>query len=372
MADIDIFTSVGGAAFLEGLLREWKRDGWTIRRHHSLVEADYRKPRGWLGRLLRRWKMSGGYVWKCWRGARWRRGGDSIRIVTTNPFFAPALVQWFGATGAAPTIQVLYDLYPDALIHAGVLRTDSWVARCCAAITARGLRECDATVFLGASLRRHAEALYGTARRGIVIPVGADGGPFRECRPRELDDRTPTVVMYAGQMGRMHDVDTLLRAIVEGVPRALELVFHSSGVGYGRLVKAGQNAPRCHWGGPLSETEWRSAMLRAQVALVTMALGAENIVMPSKTYSAMVAGQAILAVCPFESDLADLVRQHDCGWVIEPGDVSGLYSLLNRLSGAPDEVFAKRMNAFRAGHTHYDVAVLAKQWKRLFDSLKTN
>jgi hypothetical protein len=65
-------------------------------------------------------------------------------------------------------------------------------------------------------------------------------------------------------------------------------------------------------------------MRTADVALVAIARGAEDVMMPSKTYSAMVTGQAILAVCPLASDLAETALGNDCGWVVEPGDVEGL------------------------------------------------
>ena len=127
-------------------------------------------------------------------------------------------------------------------------------------------------------------------------------------------------------------------------------------------------------GGNLPNAEWVPAMLNADIALVTMIPGAERVVMPSKTYSALVAGQAILAVAPRDSDLADLVIKHDCGWVIEPESlakgrpghgVAGLTALLAHLAEHPDEVLRKRENAYRAGHEHYDMSVIARQWDSL-------
>ena len=103
-------------------------------------------------------------------------------------------------------------------------------------------------------------------------------------------------------------------------------------------------------------------MKTADIALVTMAAGAENVVMPSKTYSAMVAGQAILAVCSRQSDLADTVLTHDCGWVVEPGDVEGLRKVLDVIRRQPDETRRKRLNAWNAGHSLYDVQALVPQW----------
>jgi glycosyltransferase involved in cell wall biosynthesis len=122
------------------------------------------------------------------------------------------------------------------------------------------------------------------------------------------------------------------------------------------------------FGDTLPESQWIEAMTGADVALVTMKPGAEGVVMPSKTYSAMVAGQAILAVCPADSDLAATVLRHDAGWVIEPGDVTGLRNALDAAVARPEAVLEKRMNAFRAGHGQYDQSVIAPQWVALLTS----
>ena len=69
-----------------------------------------------------------------------------------------------------------------------------------------------------------------------------------------------------------------------------------------------------------------------EVAMVTMISGAENVVLPSKTYSAMAAGQAILAI-------------------------------------APEALHGKRCRALSATRQYYDVKVVAKQWADLFENL---
>jgi len=224
-------------------------------------------------------------------------------------------------------------------------------------------------VFLGERLRRHAEQTYGKARRSIMIPVGADGSRFRDYPPERVSG--PLTILYAGQMGRMHDVSTLKHAILAEVPSGLEFIFHASGSGYASLRKSCETVEHCRWSGALLDEDWSHAMRQAQVALVAMVLGAENVVMPSKTYSALVAGQAILAICPRESDLADLVLKYDCGWVVEPGDVEGLRTILGKIVQDPEGLLEKRRRAFACGHSEYDVRVLAKKWIELFRELET-
>lgn len=366
---IEVYNSVGGAAFFEGLVREWQLEGWQIAGVHAMREHEYRRPVGRIGHWERRWRMYGGFAWKCWRNARASRASEPLRVVTTNPFFAPSLVQW-AARGRGATINLVYDLFPDALIHAGGISRDSLLARGCSLLTRRAFRECDASVFLGERLRRHAELAYGPARHAVVIPVGADGGLFRDRPPEPLGRNAAVTVLYAGQMGRMHDTVTLRSVIccASGIPPGVRLRFQASGSGYARL-RAGVDPGTCEWGGPLSDNEWSQVMGAAHVALVTMSEGAQQVVMPSKTYSALVAGQAVLAVCPLDSDLADLIRTHDCGWLVAPGDIAGLRCALQEIASDHAKLLRFRKNAYSAGHRHYDVRILAEQWRCLFHSL---
>ena len=367
---IEVYNAVGGAAFFQGLLAEWRSAGAQVDYREAVSEADYRARRALAGRLALRWRMYAGYGWQCWSEARRTMGPARVRVVATNPFFAPALVARAGR-GRVPTINLLFDLYPEALVQTGRIAPDSWIAGRCAALTRYALRECAATVFLGEYLRAHAEAAHGRARRAVVIPVGADGTPFRECQPGRLAPGEPLRIMYSGQLGRMHDTSTLLAAWIgdRTLPSDVTWVFQASGSGYAQLRQQAGDRPNVEWGGALPATEWQEAMKRAHVALVTVASGAERVVMPSKVYSALVAGQAVLAICPRNSDLADLVRQHDCGWVVEPGDVAGLRQVLARFRTNPGELWAKRCQAFAAGHRFYDVRPVAAQWMELIRDL---
>ena len=179
-------------------------------------------------------------------------------------------------------------------------------------------------------------------------------------------------LLYCGNFGRMHEVDTVAQVLRSGLPTGVKLDFRGNGAGFQELARATAgcaNASAVSFGGSLTEPEWLETMAAADVALVTMKPGAEGIVMPSKTYSAMAAGQAILAVCPRESDLADTVTKHDCGWVIEPGDAAGLRTLLEALPSRGEEVLRKRRNAWQAAQECYDQRVLAKRWRELLGGL---
>ena len=179
---IEVFTSVGEAAFLTRLMREWTASGARVSVCSTVSDADYRLHRGILARARMRWSMYGGYAWMCWRKVRGSPEHAGVRIVTTNPFFGPSLVRSL-SRGRGLTVNLLYDLFPEVLIQAKTIKAGSWLEIRCASITRYALRECAATVFLGHRLRAHAELTYGQAKVAAVIPVGADGEPFLKSLP---------------------------------------------------------------------------------------------------------------------------------------------------------------------------------------------
>lgn len=366
MAEVEYHASVRGAAFVEATLASWRDLGWSVDHIHSLTEDDYRSARGLLGRVALRWQMYIGQALRSYHAAR--RTGAEIQVVTTNPFFAPALVQRFAPRETA-TVNLVYDLYPDALELSGALGRNSLPARLLARTTRYALAECTTSVFLGARLRAHAERRYCAARAAVVIPVGADASPFRRLPPERRPKEAGVEVLYCGQLGRMHDAATIGEVAVSGLPEGVRLQFNANGAGYPTLRQRLAGAERVALGGGLGAKEWLQAMLGSQVSLVTLVPGAERIALPSKTYSALVAGQAILAVCPRDSDLADLVAEHDCGWLVEPGDCAGLRTAMEEMAYDPAELHRRRLNAWTCGHRHYDLSVVSGEWDRLFRGL---
>jgi glycosyltransferase involved in cell wall biosynthesis len=87
------------------------------------------------------------------------------------------------------------------------------------------------------------------------------------------------------------------------------------------------------------------SLATADIALVSLETGMEGISMPSKTYYCMAAGAAIVGICPERSDLAYVIREHDCGASIAPGDADGLARIIDRLSASPNELARLRRNA---------------------------
>ena len=102
----------------------------------------------------------------------------------------------------------------------------------------------------------------------------------------------------------------------------------------------------------------------ADILLVPLGMPIRGAV-PSKLYEAMASGRAVVLVATGEA--AGIVREHDAGLVVEPGDVPGLAAALRTLRDDPARRRALGENGRRAAVRYFDRSGIAA---RFIDTLE--
>lgn len=369
------WSSVDAAIFLRATVNSIRAKGIQIEHRAVISSGYYRKAVTPIQRIILRVRMYIEYPVRLAWAAIFDRE-PRIWVVTTNTFFAPWIVLLFSRRNQA-VIHLIWDLFPDALIEDSS-RTN-WIHRRIASVVQRIFTGVSANVFIGQQLLEHAKSRFIEVPRTHVIPVGADARVFENCPPRLVELNIAVNILYCGNLGSMHDTKTIIDAL--GSPLAcldqqlgFTLNFNASGSLYEAFKK---QVNEIQWvtsqnfrlESSLSDEEWIERMKNAHVALVTMKPGSEKVVMPSKTYSALAAGQAILAICPSDSDLANLVRDENCGWVVTPGKSLELRQVLNEIISDRNLLQLKRENAYRAGQNKFSDKSVAQKWVELFGKI---
>jgi glycosyltransferase involved in cell wall biosynthesis len=72
----------------------------------------------------------------------------------------------------------------------------------------------------------------------------------------------------------------------------------------------------------------RYSLAAGDVHLVTLKANMAGLSVPSKIYGIMAAGRPVIFIGPPDSEVAHLVREAACGFVIGPGDVEGAVQAL--------------------------------------------
>ncbi len=297
-------------------------------------------------------------------------------VVSTNTFYAPLLATYLHPN----VVHLVYDLFPEAMIHSGKWTEGNFKVRIIRWITKQTIKRAKTNVFLGQRLKDYVESIHGQVENAAIIPIGADQALFSESpvERRSLNPQSSPTILYCGNFGNMHDSVTLFdywkRSDEQG--HSLQWVFHCSGPKRGELESALSELPlgvkqQIQLGDGLDQAAWIATMESADVSLVAMVPGSETVVMPSKTYSAMMAGQAILAIAPEDSDLIDLIKAADCGWFVEPGDVDELARVVEAICTNPEGLLKKRQNAYLYAQAHLGQDTLVNDWMRVLRDTAT-
>lgn len=305
---------------------------------------------------------------------RTMRSRSVIAVPTTNPFFLPGFLVATRPLHRSPVVPLVYDLWPEAAEVSGTLRPGSWPTCLAARFNRWWLHRSDGVVFIGPNMAARVSERYGRPPRSAIIETGADLAEFLDAEAGAGDtdlDRwleKGLVASYVGNMGAMHDVDTLADAVQllddQSDGCDLRVLIAASGPGPGQLRDAWTEVDEAlvRFEEPLSDDLWRRTLLSSDVALVTLRDAAAETSLPSKTFSAMAAGCAIVAVAPSRSDLAECVERCDAGVVVAPGDAVGLADALRRYGADTELLDAHQTEARRAAAQLYDMPALARRW----------
>jgi colanic acid biosynthesis glycosyl transferase WcaI len=169
-----------------------------------------------------------------------------------------------------------------------------------------------------------------------------------------LEDRF--VIGYSGNLGRAHEFDTVLAA-AERLRDDAQKIFLFVGGGQkfhelARQIRARGLERRFRFRPYQDRAMLRYSLGVADVHWVSLKPELEGLIVPSKIYAAAAAGRPLIAVAGPDGEVASLIRRHDCGVVVDPGDAEALVAVLARLAADPDGLAAmgRRARAMLDGH----------------------
>jgi glycosyltransferase involved in cell wall biosynthesis len=232
---------------------------------------------------------------------------------------------------------MIHDIYPDVLVRLKGLAGNSLMTRLWRWLNRVSYEAADAVMTLGdcmgATLAGQFDPTRTRAGRLEIIHPWADTAKLRP-RPkaenwfaRNQAQVGKLTVMYSGNMGMGHDIETMLNAARRLRPaRDLHFMFIGAGPKWQIVAdylrqESPANVTLLPW---QPEDVVPFSLAAADVALVSLESGAEGLAFPSKALSAMAAGSALLGLSHTPSDLQGLIEQFHCGLNIKPGDVEGL------------------------------------------------
>jgi glycosyltransferase involved in cell wall biosynthesis len=303
---------------------------------------------------------------------------DVILALTSPPMVASlaAVRKQFAARADGGRVRFVYhvmDLYPDVLAAAGSLPTRHPLARAMAAATAHTLAEADAVIALGRDMKRRILDGYGrhvAADDVHVVTPWADGSALRptpRCEnrlARELGLHETFNVVYSGNLGVAHDVDTLVAAIDRTRDDAgLRWVFIGGGQRFDVLAQRSRADAWTHVRFlPFQERAALNESLNlADVHLVSQLPAFTGVVVPSKLFGVLAVGRPAIMVGPADAEGSLILNEHDAGVVVANGDAGALVAAVRRLRDEPETRAAMGRRGRAAFERLYDKTIACRR-----------
>ncbi len=304
---------------------------------------------------------------------RYAKRGDVV-IAKTDPPLLSILTGALGFLRGYRTINWLQDIYPEIAIELGVSGLKGRVGRLLTALRNRSLRTAKMNIVIGEDMAQRVIAFGVEAARvrtirnwtddEQIVPSNANANPLRS--KWSLEEKF--VVAYSGNLGRAHDIETVLGAAIRLRDRS-DIIFLVIGGGQGfrslqELVQAhGLSNFRFEPYQPREELHLSLSV--ADIHWLSLKPTLDGLILPSKFYGIAAAARPIIFVGSAEGELANLVRKFGCGICVEPGRDEEFARAIIELEEDRARCLRLGTNARSMLEQHLDKARALEKWQSI-------
>lgn len=273
-------------------------------------------------------------------------------VLAINPPITTAFSAWLAALRhRAPLVVGIQDVWPDVIALLGQLRNPVvlWFSKLLERLQYRLAKR---VIVLSQGMKGNLLAKGVQEDKIVVVSNWAD---LERIRPRKtasgfrklhgLEDRF--VVLFAGNLGFVAALDSVLETarLLQSHPHILFLLVGEGNVKHALLEKSEKyHLENVRFLTTQPDEVLPEMLAAADIGLVVLHRALGDLSIPSKTYTLMAAGTAILAAVPENSAIADLLQKANCGIWIPPQDPASMAEALTSIAQEKDKLLEMGKN----------------------------
>lgn len=330
----------------------------------------------------RLWARGVAAAWFCVRafcmGMQRVRRGDVVFTVT-NPPMLPYIATLVGILKSARVVLLVHDVYPELLVAIGFIRAQGIPHRLLNVIARWFVRRADCVIVLGRDMEQLLLRKGCSGAQLRLVPNWAEVDAIPVLAKSEnrwltqlgLADRF--IVLYAGNLGRTHDVSIILDAarLLQDQPGVHFLMagFPQRVVEVQAAVERESLTNVSAVAFAFSRQDQVQTLSAGDVAVISLVPGMAGISVPSRMYNVMAAGRPIIAVAEPDSELGRVVTEEAIGWVVRPGDARGLAKAVQAAREYPERTRQMGERAARAAREKYSMELALEEYRAAVHSV---
>jgi glycosyltransferase involved in cell wall biosynthesis len=313
-----------------------------------------------------------------WRSLRAIAQPGDIIVAMTDPPLISVVANQVARQRRAHLVNWLQDIYPEIAVELGVSFLKGPIPSSIAYLRDRSFKAATANIVLGKRMADKVAARGAPLRRIHIISNWSEDAEISPVEPRanplrrawKLENKF--VVGYSGNLGRVHEYDTLLAA-AQQLKANQDIVFLC--VGGGHLMKRlAESVKQCDLSnfrflGYQHQKDLKFSLSVPDVHWISLRPELEGLIVPSKFYGIAAAGRPTIAICAKDGEISRIVQKYQCGTVVEPGRVDQLVETIRRLSSDARWRTTMGRNARVTLETHFTRRQALERWQTLVETI---
>jgi glycosyltransferase involved in cell wall biosynthesis len=250
---------------------------------------------------------------------------------------------------------LIYDIYPDVLVEYGIFGKKSLVIKIWGKLNTRLYKKADKVYTISEGMKRRI-GKYIPDGKIDVVPLWANEGQLKPIlkennkfiKANGLEDKF--IVLYSGNLGRTHDLETLIYA-AEKIKRD-DILFLI--IGGGDKKSKLQEMIRDNEISNVIMKPWQPIEMlpytlnSADLGVVTLGSGASGLSLPSKTFNYISVGVPLLCIAEKTSELAKLVQNYEVGGTFRPDEIDEIIEFILAYADNKEQYNTVRDNVYKA------------------------
>ncbi len=309
---------------------------------------------------------------------------ESPLLVLTNPPLLGFIAVLIKKIKKIKFIYLIFDVYPDTAIRLRIIKKNGIIEKIWNNLNDLIFKNAEYVVVIGRDMKKiiinKFEAKNIEKRKIVYIPIWTDDRKFLNFNPKDnplmkkFDLTNKFVVLYSGNLGKFHDIETIMSSASILDKKYDDIIFLFIGEGYKKEYAINfvnkHNLRNCIFSTFLPKRDYPYVLKLSDIAIVSLLPGQEGLSVPSKTFSYWAAGLPVIAIMSEHSEIGYIIKEYKAGFIVKPGNYLSVVNIIEKLYMNKEMIKKIGSRGEKLIKDDYNLNIISEKYIELINRLK--
>jgi glycosyltransferase involved in cell wall biosynthesis len=267
------------------------------------------------------------------------KSSKDILLVVSSPPVLPFVALFFNVVRGQRFIPIIYDIYPDIAVALEVAKENGLFVKLWKRLNNALYRRASRIVVISKQMKQtitrntaadsfesKIKVIYNWENPEFIKPLKKEENTFA----KKNGYNKVFTVLYSGNFGMYNDLCTIIYAAEKVQKLPIKFVFIGDGAQKEKLKKIvrDKDLKNVDFYPYQAFDKLPLTLTCADISVVSEDKRVNGLCSSSKLYSSLASGRAVLAMVNKDSDIADTIRNCNCGFIVNQGDINQMVNHL--------------------------------------------